>query len=196
MTMKEQYAHLSDEELLTSLTVSDDRKAFETLYFRYSIRIFDYVHARVNDRYTAQEIVQELFVGLWQKRESLAIQTCRAYLFSAARNLVISHHRQEMAREARQQSWATERRHEEELTYQETIAQDLHDRYQEGLKLLPEKCQRVFTLSRDGLTNREVAERLYISEKTVEQHITKALRFLKVYLREHLAYSLAFLLFF
>ena len=186
--METPYAHLSDEELLTSLTVSDDREAFEILYLRYSARLFDYVHARVDDRYTAQEIVQELFVGLWQKRGSLSIQTCRAYLFSVAKNLVISHYRQAIARAARQQSWAADWRAEEELTYQETIAQDLSIRYQKGLKLLPDKCQRVFTLSRDGLTNREVAERLDISEKTVEQHITKALRFLKVYLKEHLAY--------
>ena len=186
--MKRHYGNLSDKELLTSITVSNDRKAFEALYLRYSIRVFDLVHARVNDRYNAQEIVQELFVGLWQKRRSLSIQNCRAYLFSAAKNLVISHYRREIAREARQQNWAAGRRQVEELTYEETIAQDLHIRYQEGLKLLPDKCQRVFTLSREGLTNHEVAEQLDISEKTVEQHITKALRFLKVYLREHLAY--------
>ena len=186
--METPYAHLSDEELLTSLTVSDDRKAFEVLYLRYSSRIFDYVHARVNDRYTAQEIVQELFVGLWQKRGSLSVNNCRAYLFSATKNLVISHHRQEISRATRQQNWAAERWPAEEVTYQETVAQDLRIRYREGLKLLPDKCQRVFTLSRDGLTNREVADQLNISEKTVEQHITKALRFLKVYLKEHLAY--------
>ncbi len=190
--METHYAHFSDEELLTGLTVRDDRKAFETLYCRYSARIFDYVHVRVNDRYTAQEIVQELFVGLWQKRASLSIKTCRAYLFSAAKNLVISHYRQEMARAARQQNWAGEQQPEAELTYQETIARDLNVRYEQGLQLLPDKCQQVFTLSRDGLTNREVARQMNISEKTVEQHITKALRFLKVYLKEHLAYLFLF----
>ncbi len=193
--METHYAHLSDEKLLDSIGVSDDRQAFEILYHRYSVRLFDYVHARVDDRYTAQEIVQELFVGLWQKRGSLSVQNCRAYLFSAAKNLVISHHRQEIARAARQQSWVAERHREEGFTDQETIAQDLRARYQEGLHLLPDKCQRVFTLSRGGLTNREVADQLNISEKTVEQHITKALRFLKVYLKEHLAYLLLFLFF-
>ena len=186
--METHYTNLSDEELLIKLTVSDDRTAFETLYLRYASPLFDYVHARADDRYTAQEIVQELFLGLWQKRKSLSVQTCRAYLFCAAKNLIISHYRKEISREMRQKTWETGRSQIEEHTYQEAIAQDLRVRYQKGLKQLPEKCQRVFTLSRDGLSNREVADQLNISEKTVEQHITKALRFLKVYLKEHLAY--------
>jgi RNA polymerase sigma-70 factor (family 1) len=186
--METKYTNSTDEDLLDYLRNTDDRKAFEVLYGRHSTCLFDYIHARVNDRYTAQEIVQELFVSLWQKRHNLVIQSCRAYLFSAAKNLVVSHYRKEIAREARQKGWEAERSHETEHTYQETIAQDLRVRYQEGLTLLPEKCQRVFVLSRDGLSNREVADQLNISEKTVEQHITKALRFLKVYLREHLAY--------
>lgn len=186
--MDRQPANVSDEALLAHLTAFDDRQAFETLYLRYSARLFDYIHARVADRYAAQEIVQELFINLWQKRRDLSVQSCRAYLFSAAKYLIVSRYRQEMARAARQQGWEAERPREEEHTFQETLVQDLRVRYQEGLKLLPDKCQRVFTLSRDGLSNREVAERLNISEKTVEQHITRALRFLKVYLKEHLAY--------
>lgn len=194
--METNYTNSTDQELLALLSGTDDRNAFEALYGRYSARIFDYIHARVNDRYTAQEIVQELFVSLWQKRKGLSVLTCRAYLFSAAKNLIVSHYRKEMARTARQKSWEAERSQQEENTYQETLVQDLRVRYQEGLHLLPDKCQRVFTLSRDGLSNREVAERLNISEKTVEQHITKALRFLKVYLKEHLAYLAVFANFF
>lgn len=186
--MKIRHIHLTDEELLDWLRRDGDWKAFDTLYDRYASSIFDYIYARVHDRYTAQEIVQELFVSLWQKRRELAVQTCRAYLFSAAKNLVISHYRSEMARQARQQGWELARLHQQENADQETLVQDLRVRYQQGLRLLPDKCQLVFTLSRDGLSNREVADRLNISEKTVEQHISRALRFLRVYLREHLAY--------
>ncbi len=186
--MATDYTRSTDEELLDYLRDHDDRVAFEALYDRYSTRIFDYINARVNDRYTAQEIVQELFVSLWQKRRDLSVQSCRSYLFSAAKNLIISHYRKEIARTARQISWGAERPYQEEYTYQETLVEDLRVRYQEGLQLLPDKCQRVFTLSRNGLSNREVADQLNISEKTVEQHITKALRFLRVYLKEHLAY--------
>lgn len=186
--MKTRCTHATDEELLDRLRYDGDRKAFEALYERYASPIFDYIYARVHDRYTAQEIVQELFVSLWQKHRELAVRTCQTYLFGVAKNLIISQYRKEMAREARQRTWEMGRLHQEENADQETLVQDLRIRYQEALSLLPEKCQRVFTLSRDGLTNREVAEQLNISEKTVEQHITKALRFLKVYLREYRAY--------
>ena len=186
--MQSTYIHSTDEELLDRLRRDGDRKAFEAVYNRYSSPIFDYIHARVQDRYTAQEIVQELFVSLWQKRRELSVQNCRTYLFSAAKNLIISHYRSEIARQARQKGWELTRLHQEENADQEILVQDLHVRYQQGLRLLPEKCQLVFTLSRNGLSNREVADQLNISEKTVEQHITTALRFLKVYLREHLAY--------
>jgi RNA polymerase sigma-70 factor (ECF subfamily) len=194
--MEIKYASLTDEELLDLLRDNDDRKAFEIVYVRYSTRIFDYIHARVKDRYIAQEIVQELFFGLWKKRRRLSVLTCRGYLFSASKNLIISHYRKEIARTARQKNWEAERSQQEEHTYQETLVQDLRVRYREGLNLLPDKCQRVFALSRDGLSNREVADQLNISEKTVEQHITKALRFLKVYLKEHLAYLMILSTFF
>ena len=186
--MKKKYIHSTDEELLNRLRCDGDRRAFEALYDRYASSIFDYTHARVHDRYTAQDIVQELFVSLWQKRRELLVQTCRTYLFAAAKNLIVSQYRKELARAARQEMWEASRQHEEENADQQILVHDLRIRYQEGLRLLPEKCQLVFTLSRNGLSNREVADRLNISEKTVEQHITKALRFLKVHLREHLAY--------
>jgi DNA-directed RNA polymerase specialized sigma24 family protein len=58
--------------------------------------------------------------------------------------------------------------------------------YQAALQELPEKCREVFTMSRNGATNKEIGEALNISTKTVEQHITKALRTLRILLNSHL----------
>jgi RNA polymerase sigma factor (sigma-70 family) len=63
---------------------------------------------------------------------------------------------------------------------------DLQTEYQTALQELPEKCREVFTMSRNGATNKEIGEALNISTKTVEQHITKALRTLRVLLNSHL----------
>jgi RNA polymerase sigma factor (sigma-70 family) len=76
---------------------------------------------------------------------------------------------------------------------QVALTGELEKRYEQGLQLLPPKCREVFVMSRKGNTNQEIAVKLIISEKTVEQHITKALRILKGYLREHFAYLLLFL---
>jgi len=121
--MEKEYTRPTDEELLGYLRDHDDRVALEVLSARYSIRIFVYIHTRVNDRYTAREIVQELFVSLWQERQDLSVQICRAYLFSAAQNCIVTHYRKEMARVARKKNWEAERPHEEAHIYQKTIVQ-------------------------------------------------------------------------
>ncbi|WP_159470549.1 sigma-70 family RNA polymerase sigma factor [Dyadobacter sp. 3J3] len=188
--MNARYTHFSDANLLEIIRTDADRKAFEELYLRYFAPLFNYVYSRINDRFTSQEIVQELFVSIWQKRIDSNIQDCKSYLFSSAKKRIITHYRAEMSRQNRNTYWESARESSAETTYQDTLALDLQNRYHEALHLLPEKCRQVFTLSRQGISNRDVALELNISEKTVEQHITKALRILKVYLKEHLAYTL------
>jgi RNA polymerase sigma-70 factor (ECF subfamily) len=190
MDMNAKYTNFSDTELLEIISTDADRKAFEEFYHRYFSSLFNYVYSRINDRFTSQEIVQELFVSIWQKRAVLNIQDCKSYLFSAAKKLIITHYRAEMSRQNRNTIWDSARETSAETTFQDTLALDLQNRYHEALHLLPEKCRQVFTMSRQGISNRDVALELNISEKTVEQHITKALRILKGYLKEHLAYTL------
>ncbi|WP_221391014.1 RNA polymerase sigma factor [Dyadobacter sp. NIV53] len=191
--MSLKYTNFSDEEILQFISMNGDKQAFEELYLRYSDMLFNYVYARVADRFIAQEIVQELFLNLWQRRNDLSVSICKSYLFSAAKNLIISNYRKELARQRQNTRWESERERENNFTYQHALVVDLQARYQEGLESLPPKCQQVFTLSRQGFSNREVAVQLEISEKTVEQHITKALRVLKVYLKEHLVYGILLL---
>jgi len=187
------YTNFSDEEILGFISRDGDRQAFEELYVRYSDLLFNYVYARVGDRFITQEIVQELFLSLWQRRSSLCISVCKSYLFSASKKLIISYYRKELARQRQNTTWASERESENNFTYQYALAEDLQTRYQKGLEMLPAKCHQVFTLSRQGLTNREVAAQLDISEKTVEQHITKALRILRSFLKDHLVYTILLL---
>lgn len=187
------YTYCSDEEILSLICENDDAQAFTALYDRYFKRLFNYTYSKVNDRFTAQEIVQELFVSVWQQRKSTNIQTCRAYLFAVAKNLIISHYRKEFTRSRHYAQWEIQRDEPVYAADHGALADDLQNRYQEGLHLLPPKCREVFLLSRHGHSNRVIAIELGISEKTVEQHITKALRVLKSYLKEHFAYILLLL---
>nr|WP_184175802.1 RNA polymerase sigma-70 factor [Rhabdobacter roseus] len=171
----------------------DDELAFGELYGRYFRPLFNYTYAKVNDEFTTQEIVQELFVSLWQQRHRYAVQVCRPYLFSMAKNLVINYFRKEFTRQRHHSQWGTLRPETTDPSDQQALTGDLQHRYEEGLKLLPEKCREVFVLSRQGLPHREIAGTLGISEKTVEQHITKALRILRGHLKEHLLYFLTVL---
>jgi len=180
----------SDEHILTLIQENNDESAFTMLYDRYFRILFNYTYSKVNDQFAAQEIVQELFVSIWQQRHRNTVNSCRSYLFSSVKNLIISYYRKEYTRKFHYDRWEVQSECSVALTDQDALTSDLQIRYEEGLHLLPPKCREVFILSRKGHTNKEIAQQLSISEKTVEQHITKALRVLKEYLREHFAYAL------
>ena len=184
------YSTHSDEDLLKSIGENNDEFAFAELYNRYFRLLFNYAFSKVNDQFVAQEIIQELFVTLWHQRHRNTIQSCRSYLFASTKNLIISHYRKEFTRQYHYNQWEIQTNDSTALTDQQILTADLQHRYEQGLHLLPQKCKEVFVLSRQGHSNREIALQLTISEKTVEQHVTKALRLLKNYLKEHFAYVL------
>ena len=186
--MTETYITFSDEQILSLVTDQRDESAFAELYDRYFRILFNYTFTKVNDEFVSQEIVQDLFVSLWQQRNRNAVQACRPYLFSMAKNLIISYYRKEFTRQRHYNQWEIQTDLYSEPADQEILTGDLQNHFEQGLHLLPPKCKEVFILSRNGHSNKEIANRLVISEKTVEQHITKALRVLKEYLKEHFAY--------
>jgi RNA polymerase sigma-70 factor (family 1) len=157
------------------------------LYARYFSKLYNHAYEKLHDRFLAQEVVQDLFVSFWQNRNKLEVHTSLAsYFFVAIRYLIINQfkkqmiYEQKLARIAQTQSSMTDEINEW------LDLQDLQTDYQAALKQLPEKCSEVFTMSRNGATNKEIAEALNISPKTVEQHITKALRTLRYLLRSKL----------
>lgn len=191
--MNATFTTYSDKDALNPSSDTDYEKAFAELYDRHFRSLFNYTFSKVNDRFTAQEIVQELFISIWKQRHTNSMEVSRAYLFVSVKNLIISHYRKEYTRQYYYGQWETQREDSSELADQSLLVSDLQHRYEQGLQLLPPKCKEVFLSSRKGQSNREIAQQLTISEKTVEQHITKALRLLKEYLREHYAYTLIYL---
>jgi RNA polymerase sigma-70 factor (family 1) len=190
------YITYSDEKILLLITDEDDRQAFTELYDRYFKILFNYTFSKVNDEYIAQEIVQELFVSIWQKRSTNVILVCRPYLFSMAKRLIITHYRKQNTREQHYSEWTYRAVLLADNTDHHLLSSDLENSYQDSLQLLPPKCKQVFLMSRQGHPNREIAEKLSISEKTVEQHISKALRILKESMSEFFTYSILFFILF
>lgn len=180
------YQAYTDFDLI-ALLKADDVRAFDTLYARYFGKLYNHAYEKLHDRFLAQEVVQDLFVSFWQNRHKIEVHTSLAsYFFVAIRYLIINQfkkqmiYEQKLARMAQTQSPMTDEINEW------LDLQDLQTDYQAALKQLPEKCGEVFTMSRNGATNKEIAEALNISPKTVEQHITKALRTLRYLLHSRL----------
>ncbi|SEN01311.1 RNA polymerase sigma-70 factor, ECF subfamily [bacterium A37T11] len=166
------------DEQLTSLLKEGDHGAFTQIYERFKRKLLAMAYNYSRDKALAEEVVQEVFVSLWEKRQDVAIKSLEAYLatsikFSVFRTLQRDLHRKELA--AQHYSPAA-------ITYdhEQVYARFLQEYIDGIVENLPEKCRLVFIYSRtDGLNNREIAQKMDIAEKTVEAHLSKAIKTIK-----------------
>lgn len=168
----------TDPKILEHLAKSDVR-AFDFLYETYFSKLYGAVYKRLQNRELTEEVVQELFISLWERRAVLSISTTiEAYLFSSVKYLVIAQYKKNNLFEKYSNSLNPEAENDN-FTEQVIAFDELNAAYQNALKLLPERCREVFLLKRTGLSQRDISEKMDISEKTVENQMTKALKILR-----------------
>lgn len=167
-----------------------DEDAFEALFRAYAEPLGAFAYSYIDSRPAAQEIVQDLFARLWERRDSLEVpRSVHAYLYGATRNRAINYLRNRRVETTFLQRalWVGEARGtgprsvppEEELN-----AQALAAAVERAVAELPPRCREVFTLTRDHhMSYDEVAGVLHISSKTVEIHMGRALALLREKLR-------------
>jgi len=170
-----------DSELLNLLINEDDKFAFSELYNRYWDKLFGAAYKRLRTVEAAEEIVQDIFTDIWSRRKELNIKSeLPVYLYSAVKYQVINYiHKQAIQHSFQVKSTGilTELDNSTEETI---IANDLRNRIEEDVQLLPDRCREVYQLSRNqSQSNKDIAAQLSISEKTVENQITKALKRLR-----------------
>lgn len=178
------YAAWADEALLRALK-QDDREAFAEIYERYWQRTFGLAYGKLKSRETAEELVQDLFTALWHKRAEQQIEHLAHYLLGAINRRIIGHLRAHQVRAA----YLDYCRWHQEATTQETeqtlAAADLSEAFAKALLCLPAQSREVFQLSRlEHISVQEISERLQLSAKAVEYHLTKSRRLLRGYLRD------------
>ncbi len=151
-----------------------DRSAFEALFRLHYRALCGFAMSYVKDAEQSEDLVQDLFFRIWLDREKLTITTSiKAYLYTSVRNRCLN----EVKARARMRVYDEA---VDERTQEEGRGEDEHSeriaRVQAAIELLPEERRKVFKLSRyEGLKYREIAERLGISVKTVENQMGKAL---------------------
>lgn len=177
-----------------------DTAAFEEIYHHYWEDLFRYLYNRLHHRAVSEEIVQEIFLALWEKRSSLTIHTSlSSYLFRAARYRMLNHIRAEKVRENYAADFLETQISlvSDPMGPQLRYAEDLKNIIEEKLGDLPPKCQIVFRMSRQQhIPNQEIAEELKISKKTVENYLTIALRHLRMHLAEYMTSLILFFVIF
>jgi RNA polymerase sigma-70 factor (ECF subfamily) len=134
----------------------------------------------------AKELVQDVFANLWRRRQQLTIHTTfGAYIFSAMKYTILDHIRARAVKEKYIAAIKNAVQHADNNTVDFMAYEELNRTLEQEIRKLPEKCGRVFRLSRiEHYSTKEIAEKLQISPKTVENQITKALKLLRVNLRE------------
>lgn len=166
--------------------------AFEEIYNRYWNKLYSAAYKRVQSKEVSEELVQDLFTSLWLNRKTVNVHTSlAAYLFTSVRYLVLNHVQKEMVRASYKESLQLNR--VDNSTEETVLLNDLVLNLNAAVEQLPVKCKSVFELSRkEYKSNKEIAAELGISEKTVENQLTKALRRLRLGLNS-LLFSLALL---
>lgn len=177
------YSTHTDEELLLLLQ-SGNEAAFTALYDRYWERLLARAVLRLQSTEDAKEVVQDVFIRLWNRRENLTIRkSFYTYIAAALKYEIIRklNERKRMRLESAELTDdATILKVADDTTRHELDFQDLQQRLEASVKRLPEKCRMVFRLSREkGLSEKEIAEALQISPKTVQGHITHAIKDLR-----------------
>jgi RNA polymerase sigma-70 factor (ECF subfamily) len=177
------YSSNTDDQLLSLMKDSDER-AFTELYKRYWDKLFAVAYHRLGSHMEAEGIVQDIYVSLWRRRQELELSySLKTYLSVAVKYQVIMR----LARTRRQrkyEQWLSRNAAKAQDTTSEWLSErELKARIEKCCQALPEKCRIVFDLSRQGHKNLYIAKKLNISEKTVEGHITRALRILRASLK-------------
>jgi RNA polymerase sigma-70 factor (family 1) len=179
------------DEILLQLLKANDEQAFKEIYTRYWKPVFETAWHRLASKETAKELVQTIFLRIWEKRHSIQITHLQGYLQTAIKNSVINNieaalvHKKYLQHMVHTGSTACEGT-ESFLTFHE-----LSEAIEKAIATLPEKTRQVFRLSRfHYLSIREIATRLNISEKAVEYHITQSLKTLRLYLKDYLDIAL------
>lgn len=172
-----------------------DHAAFAKLYDVFWPELLRHLLTKISDSQAAEDIIHDLFVSLWKRRSTiLEIESIPAYLFTACRYMVFKYYKEQSLASpselGMEEDFPLDERPLEERLYYRYLLDVIH----KEVENLPDKCREIFKLSRyDYLSNKEIAQKLAISESTVENHINKAIKRLRVVSKNsHILFQLFF----
>jgi RNA polymerase sigma-70 factor (ECF subfamily) len=179
------------DEMLLQLLKADNHKAFKEIYSRYWRSVFETAYHRLANKEVAKELVQTIFLRIWEKRHALQINHLCSYLQTAIKNSIVNYIESTMVHKKYLQHVMAADAGTCNITESTINFHELSQAIEKAINMLPEKTRHVFRLSRfDHLSIREIAANMNISEKAVEYHITQSLKTLRLYLKDYLDIAL------
>lgn len=177
---------LTDNELALRIK-NGDEVAFELVFYKYKGKLYDFINRSLPEEEDIENIVQEIFVRLWLKRYELdPNQSFIGYIYTIARNEIYGHLRKQLTRKKYQLELLQSHKDQSNSIETQIEYKELEKIILALIEEIPEKRREIFKESRlEGLSYREISEKLHISENTVDTQIRKALSFLKSKLRNY-----------
>ncbi|WP_114939069.1 RNA polymerase sigma factor [Mucilaginibacter endophyticus] len=168
-----------DKTLLLQIK-EDNSLAFDLLFERYWEKLYQAANARLNDDAIAQDIVQEIFIKLWQRRKVLEVQlSLEYYLLSAVRLSVMGHFRSQKTNDIRMQDALRRVTYLEDSIESHTDYLELERTLEHAVNSMPEMLQKVYQLRSENLSVKAIAGQLGLAEQTVKNYISEVLRRLR-----------------
>jgi len=180
------------------LTTGLDKVLFESLFKQYFEPLCAFAKSYVYDLEASKDIVQKAFINLWNNKEKIdSDKPVKSYIYTSVRNLCLNYIRDNKKFKSQILDFDTV---DENLFTAESDAlevDELQIKIDNAISALPDKSRQIFEMSRfEDLKYRQIAEKLGISVKSVEAHMTKALKALKVDLEAYIVTVIVFLYFF
>ncbi len=172
-----QNSHLS--EIQHQIAAFSNQLAYKELFIRFQPRLKKFIYSIVHSAEASEEIASDVFIRIWEKRSTLdQIHNLKLYMYVASKNLSINYLRSNNKFDTLQlNDLKVELESLEQNPAQLMMTSEIRERIQAAVVLLPPKCKIIFKLIKeDGLRQKEVAELLHISPKTVENQLAIAIK--------------------
>lgn len=188
---------LPNEKELFALIAQGDQAAFTKIFDHYEPRIFPFVLKITRSEMFAEEIVQELFIKLWTNRASVAeVENPRSYIFRMATNRTYNYLKMQARRTLVEEKGSAFAILDENSTEDFIDFKQTEETINKAVEALPDQQKKVYILSRRiGMSAEEIAVQMNISPKTVKNHLTEALRSLRMQLQNSPGSAIALIVF-
>lgn len=186
--------NIDDKQLVLKL-IDNDVEAFDSLFHKYSEKLYGFAFSLLKNHEDSKEIIQEAFIRVWEKRQEIdSSKSFKSFLFKISYNLIIDQLRVRL-KDNEYREFLVRYFESEKFELKTNIDYEIiKNKIQDAVGELPEKRKQIYSLSREvGLSHKEIASKLGISVKTVENQIGLALKHIKARLGKELIAILLFI---
>ncbi|MCL3781020.1 RNA polymerase sigma-70 factor [Prolixibacteraceae bacterium JC049] len=189
--------HSNTEITILRQLKKGDVKAFDALYSMYSSKLYSFALKALKSSSLAEEILQEVFIKVWEKRYQIdTSRSFQSFIFTISYNLIKDHYKKKLYADKYLQEIAVEALYSDNTKSNQLSYQQIITRLNRIITQLPEKRRNIFLMSKQqGLTNKEIADHLTITEQTVKNQLVISLKFIRDHLNEEEFKDLLFFLF-